>query len=622
MATNTPDSFIILPMVGTSAYVSNLTTGTTVTPTSVTSPWASTGLKGGYWNLVHSADILSNGVQLEQSQQFTNAYVNFKMLSQMSQDDLNSFGTTLGLGEKLDNVQSMRFNGSGNMSLGGGTLGAYPSNLLSGTSGLQGGNGLGNNSPFPSPIFACTQLVTTAQGAAGFTLTMTNTTGISVGQLVYGLDITQGTTVVAISTNASINLSLTTTAAVPAATPMYFYNIPPANAGDQSSQGLQTSGCVNNGYYSRLKKFADVTNGSLQNIYGTSSTTAILSSSEINVELKPSFQISGNYMIWYDYAVIRLCDLFDSMKNMPITKRLDATIRLYINVGAVASEISSTGAMLTSGSTNSFVNTCPLIQSCLPFVPSGAIGIVSSLGISKSAPSNFFGGVNLSLASGSSPLTSCRIYFSKVKLHPERAIEYFSKNKSKRVCYTSFYSNQYTAISSGSTFNQLVQSGVRRVRGVLIIPYLSSTTNGSVASSVATSTTTFSQWQSPFDTAPATSSPISLTNLNVYIGNQAVLKTAYNIYSYENFLEQVSLCEKINSADLGLSNGLINQYFWENSRFYYVDCTRADPSDQLANRNVVITFQNNSLQVIDVLVYTEYWNSVIVDCETGLMTKE
>ncbi len=80
--------------------------------------------------------------------------------------------------------------------------------------------------------------------------------------------------------------------------------------------------------------------------------------------------------------------------------------------------------------------------------------------------------------------------------------------------------------------------------------------------------------------------------------------------------------DKINGSSLGLSCGLINQYFWENSRLYYVDCTRADPSDQLANRNVVITFQNNSLQPIDVLVYTEYWNSVIMDCESGLMQKE
>jgi hypothetical protein len=221
-AVNPPDTYGVVPLVITSAYVSNTTTGALVTPTASTSLWASTGLKSGYWQLIHSGDIMSNGVQLEQSQQFTNVYVNFKLLSQMCQDDLNSFGTTLGMGDKLDNVQSMRFNGSGNMSLQGGTLAAYPSNTISGTNRLQGGNGLVNNSPFPSPVYATTQNVTTAQTAAGVTLTMTTTTGILIGQLVSGTDIAYGSIVVQIVAGASITLSISTTAAVPVNTALYF----------------------------------------------------------------------------------------------------------------------------------------------------------------------------------------------------------------------------------------------------------------------------------------------------------------------------------------------------------------------------------------------------------------
>jgi hypothetical protein len=55
-------------------------------------------------------------MQLEQNQTYSNVFYNFKLLSQFSQDDLNAFGSTLGLASALDNVQSMRFNGSGNQS--------------------------------------------------------------------------------------------------------------------------------------------------------------------------------------------------------------------------------------------------------------------------------------------------------------------------------------------------------------------------------------------------------------------------------------------------------------------------------------------------------------------------
>ena len=39
------------------------------------------------------------------------------------------------------------------------------------------------------------------------------------------------------------------------------------------------------------------------------------------------------------------------------------------------------------------------------------------------------------------------------------------------------------------------------------------------------------------------------------------LQNYYN-YTYEDFIQQVSLYEKINSSDMGLSCGLISQYMW------------------------------------------------------------
>ena len=70
------------------------------------------------------------------------------------------------------------------------------------------------------------------------------------------------------------------------------------------------------------------------------------------------------------------------------------------------------------------------------------------------------------------------------------------------------------------------------------------------------------QWKSPFDTCPATMSPLSLTNLQVAIGGQNVLNSTLNM-TYESFLQQIDLAEQLTSADFGVSTGLISQGYWE-----------------------------------------------------------
>ena len=52
------------------------------------------------------------------------------------------------------------------------------------------------------------------------------------------------------------------------------------------------------------------------------------------------------------------------------------------------------------------------------------------------------------------------------------------------------------------------------------------------------------QWKSPLDTSPATTAPLSSTNLQVHdVGGQNVLQSTLNM-TYENFLDQVNLAEQ------------------------------------------------------------------------------
>ena len=158
--------------------------------------------------------------------------------------------------------------------------------------------------------------------------------------------------------------------------------------------------------------------------------------------------------------------------------------------------------------------------------------------------------------------------YSQVIVDPQKSVDYVQRNRNKKVIYRSFVTNSYTNITSGSSFNALVNSGIVHPTSVLICPFIGAAANFGFGDF---------QWESPFDTCPATMSPLSLTNLQVAIGGQNVLNSTLNM-TYESFLEQVNLAEQLTSSDFGVSTGLISQGYWEVSKWYFVNVERGNIS--------------------------------------------
>ena len=144
----TSDMFLTIPLVYCQAFTTDTSTGALVAPTANGFNWARLGLKAGYWNLLQSADLQVNGKTIEQYQPNLNVYTTIKMLSQMSQDDLNSYGYSLGLGSTLDTPNSLRF---GNTASATGA-GAYP--LGTGSVGGNGGSGTASSITGSSVTYA------------------------------------------------------------------------------------------------------------------------------------------------------------------------------------------------------------------------------------------------------------------------------------------------------------------------------------------------------------------------------------------------------------------------------------------------------------------------------------
>jgi hypothetical protein len=630
--------FMAIPITYVSAYSS----GSLVAPPA--GGYASTALKSGYFQLLHGCDLQVNGKTLEQFIPNLNSYVSFKLMSQMSQDDLKTLGPTLGMGEAVDNWESMIFNGSANSQ----ATGTFPSAVA-----IKGnGNGLTNNLPYPispsqyAPI--TTAIVSASATANPITLASANT-AIKVGMLVQGNGLAPNTFVANISgTSLTLTAGITATGVVANQALTFLYPTG-GNQGDQAVSGVQWSGAYNNGLFSRIKRITDVSIATpvagSSNLYGGSSgsqTNCISNSTKVANEFKPYYTIlNTNYMVWYDVAIIRMQDVLDSMRAMPMMKKWDGIFRAYLNVGQVVSNISDSGALSTSitspclvssGSGNTFTNTCPLIHTAIVNTPRTATSIASGLFIGSPTDTAINASgltINLKSAGASHFLTSCRMYYTQIQLKPEKLDYYISNNRSKKICWTSILNNNFNNIGAGNTFSTLVQSGVSNPRGVLILPFLSTSTGSAITnygatttdgSTLASSITTFAQQLSPFDTAPATTSCASLINLQVSVGGVNVLSNIIS-YGYEEFIQQVSIYEKINGGDFGLSCGLINQAFWEHGyRAYYVDLSRANIADLMTPRNINLSFTNNSLQALDVQVFVEYFREGVVDVETGIVS--
>lgn len=401
--------------------------------------------------------------------------------------------------------------------------------------------------------------------------------------------------------------------------------VPQANfiGGNKDNSTLTTNQfdkCVNTGIQARLGRYTDTTAANVSGLLGNTSAF-IADSTKLKNDFTPTYETNGNYMIWYDYAVIKLSTIFESLSSIGLTKRADIFLRLYINTGTINVAVSSPnttqpGYSLTTAN-NSFSATCPFTINYLcdtssnggiPGTPSVAF-ITAGLYLNK-PPTTSYNGINLANSSASHPLTACRIYYSQIQLHPAKAEEYILSNRAKKCIYRACITNQYNNITGGGNFNQLITSGIVNPVGILIIPYVSSQATFSFGDFA---------WKSPFDSVPADAHPLTLTSLQVNVGGQNVLQSVLN-YNYENFMSQIVYNEALTSADFGVSTGLFDSAYWNYNRFYYVNIERSNITDKLVARNISISFTNNNNVPIDILVFTFYNKQLTIDVEDGLVS--
>ena len=343
------------------------------------------------------------------------------------------------------------------------------------------------------------------------------------------------------------------------------------------------------------------------------------------------------YQAWFITATIRLKDISSFFEKAPLTKGFYTKLTLYMNLGSLVCLSTAANVMAVSGNSINFPNgTCPIMISEATQGSANATGalananaanqIVVSCSIAKPQPVPGAGIAHSTLIP-SHTMASCRIYAPMVTLELSKAEKYILENqKGKYVEFEELISNNLLNIGAGTSFNFNVTNSITDPIGILVIPMISSTVNGTMAT-IQTGTgytgafAPFSPAISPFATEPATTSPISLTGFNVQVAAKNILSNQIS-YSYEMFLQEFYGTNAVNGGQSsGLNSGFVDFISFNNIyRYYYVNLERRN-TDNFTPKSVAVMGTNNSSVAIDLYFFVIRRKSLVLDILSGRIIK-
>jgi hypothetical protein len=383
-----------------------------------------------------------------------------------------------------------------------------------------------------------------------------------------------------------------------------------AQSTNPSNVGVGSRYDYNKGCAQRAEWFGytpSVASKGQQSVMGSAACAAVFRSYKLPVT-------NNNVASWSVMAKLRLKDLADYFEKCPLLK--GSTMRFLINTNQTTVTFQNT-AETTSATTGVkspavFTNattavvcqglTNPLI------VCSNAIGQGSARlpdGTYSLSVSIFRDTVNSVSAGSSIPV---RLYAPVYKMNPIAEQRYLSLAPTKRVEYCDIFQYQFSDIGAGDPFNFLVSNGIPNIQSVLVVPFITPTSNG----------TTTNTLLSPYSTSGATPDPIPLSNFNILVSG-VQLFMSNQLYDFEQFNHELKSSNQLNgNLTTGLASGLISEDdFSRGMRYYYGNASRILPSEEGVSRSVQILGTNSSLVRINLMVFVEFKKSMTIDISTG-----
>ncbi len=314
---------------------------------------------------------------------------------------------------------------------------------------------------------------------------------------------------------------------------------------------------------------------------------------------------------WKILATIRLKDVSDFFAKLPLVR--GAQIRLTVNYNASRVALTCDGAGLN------------VVQSSLTMLAGRTVPFMLASGAAQQ-PLNTtlaLGAQTITMecnvmtastpaASASSLMSSCRLYVSGYVMNPVDEMKYISLGQ-KVVEYDDLYGYIIQGVSGGSSFNSIVTNGIVNPQKLVVIPMLSPTAGNNVTGA------SLQQFQSVFDSAPATTCPVgALTQFNVLVSGKQILQSNQQ-YDFDAFVNEVAQANALTGGQAsGLMSGLLSMADWSNGyRYYVVDIARRLESEDSIPKSVQVSGINDTSKSLDLYVFVSYKRKIVLDLASG-----
>ena len=358
----------------------------------------------------------------------------------------------------------------------------------------------------------------------------------------------------------------------------------------------------------------DITNATANVLNGIVGATNAQNIGKSAVQSSTAQVVAGqDCYVQFVLATVRLADLSDSISKLPPIKNLRGFVYVNYN-GAQVSFTTSNSSTITSWNYSTIQGrTMPaMIQNVAStgFQPASGAANTWTLECTVS------GQKSSNLTTINPPINYARLVAPYYSANPEIDS---ALSQSKKIYYNERFINNFNC-AANSSFNGTITPGIVNPKRLILVPYFT----GIPANfgNVGASAISYQPFQSPFETAPATTSvyPV-LRNLQCTVGNVPMFLNPVNM-DYETFLNEVSNIGMDGGQNNELASGLLNQRLWSQLyRFYTIDISRRLTSEDGSSKGIQISFDNATNFPIQVFAFVLYERQFTVDTASCSVSK-
>lgn len=324
-----------------------------------------------------------------------------------------------------------------------------------------------------------------------------------------------------------------------------------------------------------------------------------------------SISTNNDCYVQFVLATVRLSDLSDAISKLPPIKNIRGNIVVNYNGSSVSFTTASSSTVGSwSYSTIQGRSTPVMLQNVATtgFQPASGASNTWTLECTVS------GQISANLTSAVPPINYARLVAPYYSANPDIDS---ALSQSKKINYLERFNNNFT-VEKNTSFSGTITPGIVNAKRLILVPFF----NGNASTSINSQSLIYQPYQSPFETAPASTSvfPV-LRNLQVTVGNVPMFLNPINM-DYEQFLNEVTPLALDGAMNDKLSSGLLNQKLWSSLyRYYTVDISRRLISENGSSKGIQISFDNATNIPIQVFAFVLYEKEFTVDTSSCTVTK-